>query len=669
MSMTPELQAALRAADERARQKALAQFRQQEELAKRADDAKLPEGVGLIDGATEGSNRGITIDDVRKAYSLLMEYKLAKKPYDDQIISNERWFQLRHWEEIRTQEIIDGKELDPEPTSAWLQNMISNKHADFMDNYPEPNVLEREPGDRKDAETLSAIIPVLHERNGFEKTYSDSSWYKVKHGCPAYGVFWDKNRDTIGDIAIQQIDLLNLFIEPNIADIQDSRNLFIVDTVDVDVLKEQYPDLEGPLFDNKFLINKYSEENKLSNENKAHVIDWYYKRLVTLQDGNIKRVLHFCKFVGDNILFASENDPTYQLNGWYDHGRYPIVLDPLFNIAGSPFGYGFLHIAKDPQLYIDKIYGGILQAAIINSKPRYFYNKNSAVNMDEVTDLNKQFVGVDGSLDEANLKPFEKAVIDASTFQVLGLKIDEIKATTSNEDVSRGTTSGGVTAAAAIAALQEAGNKVSRDMIGGSYRAFREIVYFEIELIRQFYDEKRAFRITGDSGVSYVQLDNSNLKEKPLEAGDGSRVPIFDIKVKAQKRNPFSKASQNELAKELYGLGFFNPQLAEQTLGALELMEFEGKAKVMERVMKGQTLLNAMQQLQQYVLQLAAAIQLKTGIPVLEEAATMLQQITGAFGSVPNVQSSGGQGSANLGYGERLAQRATPSMDETGAMK
>lgn len=669
MSMTPDLAAALKAADERARQKAFAQFQQQQELAKRADDAKLPEGVGLIDGATEGTLAGITLNDVRKAYSLLMEYKLAKKLYDDQIISNERWFQLRHWEEIRTQEVIDGKELDPEPTSAWLQNMISNKHADFMDNYPEPNVLEREPGDRKDAETLSAIIPVLHERNGFEKTYSDSSWYKVKHGCPAYGVFWDKNRDTIGDIAIQQIDLLNLFIEPNIADIQDSRNLFIVDTVDVDVLKEQYPDLEGPLFDNKFLIGKYSEENKLSNENKAHVIDWYYKRLVTLPDGNVKRVLHYCKFTGDNILFASENDPTYQLRGWYDHGKYPIVLDPLFNIAGSPFGFGFLHIAKDPQLYIDKLYGGILQASIINSKPRYFYNRNAGMNMNEVTDLNKQFVGIDGNIDESNLRPFEKATIGQEVFQALGLKIEELKATTSNEDFSRGSTSGGVTAAAAIAALQEAGNKVSRDMIGGSYRAFREIVYFEIELIRQFYDEARAFRITGDSGVSYVRLDNSNLKEKPLEAGDGSRVPIFDIKVKAQKRNPFSKASQNELAKELYGLGFFNPQLAEQTLGALELMEFEGKAKVMERVMKGQTLLNAMQQLQQYVLQLAAAIQLKTGMPVLEEAASMLQQITGAFGSVPNVQSSGGQGAANLGYGERLAQRATPSMDETGAMK
>ena len=42
---------------------------------------------------------------------------------------------------------------------------------------------------------------------------------------------------------------------------------------------------------------------------------------------------------------------------------------------------------------------------------------------------------------------------------VLEMKIDELKETSSNRDVSQGSSSGGVTAAAAIAALQEAGNK------------------------------------------------------------------------------------------------------------------------------------------------------------------------------------------------------------------
>jgi len=55
---------------------------------------------------------------------------------------------------------------------------------------------------------------------------------------------------------------------------------------------------------------------------------------------------------------------------------------------------------------------------------------------------------------------------------------------------------------------------------------------------------------------------------------------VFDIRIRAQRKDPFARASQNELAKELYRLGFFRPGLEQQALGALELMDFEGKQSV-----------------------------------------------------------------------------------------
>ncbi len=48
-----------------------------------------------------------------------------------------------------------------EPSSAWLFNAILNKHADAMDNYPEPVVLPRERSDEESAKTLSSILPVV----------------------------------------------------------------------------------------------------------------------------------------------------------------------------------------------------------------------------------------------------------------------------------------------------------------------------------------------------------------------------------------------------------------------------------------------------------------------------------------------------------------------------
>ena len=52
------------------------------------------------------------------------------------------------------------------------------------------------------------------------------------------------------------------------------------------------------------------------------------------------------------------------------------------------------------------------------------------------------------------------------------------------------------------------------------------------------------------------------------------RTPIFDIKVRPQKASPFSRIAQNELAKELYGMGAFNPANSDQAYACVEMMDF-----------------------------------------------------------------------------------------------
>jgi hypothetical protein len=653
-------------ADARALERAMKQIQHEQMIAKRNDDAKLPEGNGLTEGISPATGP-ITVESIRKAKGILQHYKNAKASVDTTIVSNERWWQLRHWNEIRTDVPPSDAERRPEPISAWLQNAISYKHADFMDQFPEPLIHEREPDDRADAKKLSSILPVLHERNRFEKVYSDVTLYKLLHGTGAYGVFWDKNKDSIGDVTITKIDLLNLFFEPNITDIQDSRNVFLVETVDKDLLLEIYPDLEGSLSDARFDKVKYDSEYTMPSNEKVTIVDWYYKRQIRLEDGNVKTVLHFCKFAGDNILFASENDPAYQTRGWYDHGRYPIVLDPLFQMASTPLGYGFLHVGKDIQLYIDKLYAGILEAALINSRPRYFASRSVNLNVSEFMDVNKSVVLIDGDIDQRKLMQIPPIEIDPMTIKVLELKFSELDTVMNNEEFSRGATAGGVTAASAIATLVESGNKPSRNMINGSYRAFSEIVYLEIELIRQFYDEPRAFRIVGNGEINYEQLSNQNIREKPLENGLATRVPIFDIQVKAQRRSPISRASQNELGMTLYNSGVFAPQMAEQAMGALDMMEFEGKSKVLERVSRGMTLMNQMQQMQEMMMQMSAALQLQTGKPFMDNTVQMLNEMNLAT-APPQTTGADPMAGQTKSYAQELIDR-TKIMPEGGGPK
>lgn len=615
--------------------------------------------------------------EIEKAISTLTDYKNGKSNLESRVVEDELWYQLRHQEVIRRKREMAG----PEPTSAWLFDALNNKHADAMDNYPEPNVLPRERGDEEDAKILSAVLPVIIERNGFEQTYSDNWWEKLKHGTAPYGVFWNPELENgLGDIDIHKIDLLNIFWEPGVSDIQKSRNLFIVDTVDKDLLEEQYPEHTGKLDGSVVDIKQYIYDDTVQTQDKVVVVDWYYKR--RSPDG--RTLLHYAKFVGSTLLFASENDERYAQGGWYAHGKYPVVFDTLFPEKGTPVGFGYVAITKDPQLYIDKLGGNILKNSIMATEPRYMVSSTTGVNEEEFADWTKPFVHVEGgSLDDAKIRPVEVKQLGNIYVDVLQMKINELKETSSNRDYNNGGTASGVTAAAAIAALQEAGNKTSRDMIAAAYRSYTQVNYLCIELVRQFYDESRSFRITGQGGAGfeYVQMDNSRLSGEmmppaypgqELEPGYEAsvRVPVFDISIKPQKRNPFSRMSQNELAKELYALGVFNPERAQEVLGMLEMMEFEGKDKVLEQVRQGQTLLNVCQQMSQQLDQMAAIIQGLTGQPMGMEGTMAGPQATPApGGAVPNGKTveraaTNAQRQGMTSYGERLASRATPDMSQ-----
>ena len=512
----------------------------------------------------------ITSDQVRNAADILAKYKNSKLNLEQRIVENEKWWKMQHWDLIRTK---TGSE--PEPASGWLFNSIANKHADAMDSYPEPIVLPREQSDSEQAKVLSEILPVLLERNDFEKTYSDVWWYKLKSGTGCYGIFWNNTLESgRGNVDIRQIDILNLFWEGGIKDIQKSRNLFNVELVDNDILESNYPEVSGKIGANTIDVARYLYDDTVDTTGKSAVVDWYYK----VKQGK-KTVVHYCKFVGDTVLYASQNDPYYAGSGYYDHGLYPFVFDPLFTEEGTPCGFGFIDIMKDVQLYIDKLNQIIIKNAMQAGRRRFFISDNTGVNEEEFADWSKEFVHVAGNIDERNMREITVSQLDSGIINLLNQKIEEIKEVSGNRDVSTGGTISGLTAASAIAALQEAGNKLSRDMIKGSYRVFRNINYMIIELIRQFYNDERTFRITRENGgidfVKYNSHFNSFMKD---------RRPIFDVEVTSAKSSPFSKTIHNELAKELFAAGLFNPIRAQEAVICIEMMDFEGKNAVLDKI-------------------------------------------------------------------------------------
>ena len=535
-----------------------------------------------VTGGQEVLTPRIGAEQVRQAAEVLRKYRLGKQNLDRRIIDNEQFWKLRHWEQMEKSG-EGGNSQDVRPASGWLVNCILSKHADAMDSYPEPTVLPREPGDRKEAEVLSRVLPVILKNNRFKKAYSQAWWNKLKSGCAVYGVFWDGGKlHGLGDIDIRSMDVLNLFWEPGVQSIQESEHFFSTELTPNRRLEEQYPELAGKLGRSGGQVSRYLYDDKVDTSEQSLVVDWYYH---TVEQG--RRVLQYCKFVGENVLYATENDPEMAGKGWYDHGQYPFVFDVLFPEEGTPCGYGYVDLCKSAQKQIDLMNQAILKNTLASATPRFFVRSDGAVNENEYADWTRPFVHTNGNLGADSIAPIRVPTLDSVYVAVLQNKIAEMKETAGNRDVMGGGTAGGVTAATAIAALQEAGGKLSRNMIDDGYEAFAEVLTLCIELVRQFYDMPRQFRLLGKKGVEFASFDNRSLKPKALLMG-GYRVPEFDLEVSAQNETPYKTMEYNQLALQLFQMGFFRSDMAEQALRCLELMEFKNKDALTEVIREGQ---------------------------------------------------------------------------------
>nr|DAH16375.1 MAG TPA: portal protein [Caudoviricetes sp.] len=561
-------------------------------------------------------------EQARKAMDTLLKYRQGKSALEARVIASEDWWRMRSWQRIQK-----GNPEDDKWTSAWLFNVIMGKHADAVAAYPAPAIRPREPDDREEAAKLSSVLPVILEQNDFEEVYSDSQWTKLKQGTLIWHVKWDSSKlNGLGDISVQPVDILSFFWEPGVRDLQKSKNIFLTEMVDNDLLLAKYPELQGKLNSNPQIQQKYNTDDVISFDGKSMVVDWYYKKY---QNG--RQVLHFAKLVGDTVLQSTENDTEQKYDtltlpdgsivqqpagrpmaetGLYDDGEYPFVVDALFPVEGSIAGYGYIDVGKSTQEQIDRMNQAIVKNAIMATTPRWFKRSDGSVNEQEFADWTKPFVHVDGNLGQDSLQQIQVNMLNSNYIAILQNKIEELKWTTGNTDVNNGATNSGVTAASAIAALQEASGRSSKDSTKSAYRAYARMIRMVIERIRQFYDLPRQFRIIGQRGAEqFVQYSNQGLQPQTLYGAngqpDGLRKPVFDIEVSAQKASEYTSMAQNELALQFFQLGFFNPQMVDQALSTLDMMDFDGKDSIIQKIQENADLQQRLIEWQQLALALA----------------------------------------------------------------
>ena len=506
----------------------------------------------------------ITKEFAAKALSTFQKYKSEKEPLNQRVRENDYWYKARYGR------LINPAANETEPSTAFIFSAIENKFSDAIDNFPMPNILEREPGDKELSDILSKIIPVQLDIADFKKAYKTNWRRKLKHGTGVYGVFY-KN----GEIKISSVSLLNVYCDMHVENVQDSQFLFIVNAVDNEELKKAYPQ-HREKFCGSATVEGFDGAHEI--DGRTEIIDCYYKK-----EGK----LHCIKFCGSEVIEATE-DGDYT-GGIYSHGMYPVVFDVLYPEEDSPFGFGVIDIAKNPQAYIDRMDGAIIKNAILSSKIRFLIKDSGAVNEEEVLDYSNDIIHVAGSVDNDSIRELQVSGLPAYVMSHRSRKIEELKEVVGNRDFQQGSTAKGVVAASAITALQEAGNKLSRSSIDDAFDCYKEIVIMVIELMREFFEDKHIYRITGDGGnVEFAEFKSDMMyKKSSLPDSWNRKDPIrFDVEIVPQKQNPFQRESNNNTIIQLWQTGFFKPEFSDSALIAMEAMSFDGKEKIIDSIKK-----------------------------------------------------------------------------------
>ena len=578
--------------------------------------------------------------DVKKYIDAFTEYRAAREAYDMKIIENENWFRQQYW-----QYLIDKTEGN-EPTSGTLLNAILNKHADLMDNQPAPVFLAREKNDEEEAERLTKVVPVILQNANWDDVYDKYCMYKIKQGIGCLSVTWDDTLENgLGDIVINYLDILRIYWEPNCTNLQDSRYVFVTSLIDTDILKEQYPDkltesAETYGGQDAVQIKTYEGQDQTILQNKTLVIDCYERTIA--EDG--RQIVHLTKIANDVVLESSITNPDTAQTGIYAHGRYPFIIDQYISLEGTLEGMGLIDMNKNNQGYVDKLDTLSLNNSIVASKQRWLTKEDGGINPDDIIDLSKDVIVSSTTVDDSAIRPFQANPLPDIITKIRQDKIQEMKELSGNRDFNQGGTTGGVTAFGAIAALQEAGNKTTRDLVKSNYRTFKKLVTLVVELIREFYTEDRQFRIIGDDGKpQYITFNNqnminqiTNMDEAYITDEMGNQIPnpewepeyrkpVYDIEIIPQKENPFNTISHNQMMLDLFERGVFNPEAAIPATLLLENMIFDGKEKLLLKVKENGEMYNQMMQMQQGFMQMQQIIQAQQA--QIEEQQAHIEQL------------------------------------------
>jgi regulator of replication initiation timing len=286
------------------------------------------------------------------------------------------------------------------------------------------------------------------------------------------------------------------------------------------------------------------------------------------------------------------------------------------------------------QRYINRYAAYADMNARMSSKSRLLISQEAGVDMDAISDWEKDIITSQNRVDPQSLQWLQSPPFNSTIVQLMTMMQSDLKADSGANQFTRGETTGGIVSGKAINSLIQAGGKIASMRTEQLKYGFKEMVEQIIWLMAQFYDKKRTMLITGRTGTRTIEF-NPDLMFGKKPKGDVAPPP-YTVQTEVSSRDPQRVANQNQMFMEAY-------QMAAQTpfpirfSSLLRILNLDGKDRIQPVIEADEHYQEQMQALQQQLAQIQEQMQ-----GMAEENQSLRQKITDTTNTLANVAAKKG---------------------------
>ncbi len=542
---------------------------------------------------------------IKEVDKLFQKAKLFKNQYDEKWLDWYKMFRGKQWKEqrptYRHSEVIN-----------LIFQTIQSQVPIITDTRPKFEFLPQEPSDYALSEIINEVALADWTRRNWQYVLTEVIYEGHFYGTGLSCMKWCPDEN---EIVYESTDPFYFFPDPSAKDCNvEAEYCITAEPIDVAKIKKLWPkngkfvksdlvdlmrgsktDL-GPMrfkspTDNRTVMEGSSSQD-IGEKNKALVMTLYTKSDELEDEPKDVTDPVTGETTQDHALKYPNGKKVVTCNGVllevgpnpYEDGEFPYQRWPNYILPREFWGMSEIEQLEGPQKTFNKLISFVLDVLTLMGNPIWVVDTTADIDTDNL--FNKPGLVVEKA-PGSEVRREAGVELQPYVLQVIDRMKEWFDQVAGSNDITRGVNPGGVTAASAIADLQNAAQTRIRQKSRNLDCYLQNLGQQYVSRVFQFYSAPQIFRLTGDDGANKffkfhvnkaedgsttAYVENFSPEGKSMGISEYQVRGEFDVRVTTGSSLPFSKAEKEDRLTKLFQLGIID---AEEVLKGLDYPNYQ----------------------------------------------------------------------------------------------